>query len=832
MKKTMMRYAYTLIIIGSLLQACIALHAKKSTEIPMSRFDDKTTVVKAQEDPKASFIFQFNNEDIVNIINLVAAAKDINIILPQSGKAMKDIKVTFHLDNPITIDRAWDLLGTLLDVAGYSIKLQESMYTIVQTTGDISKEPLPTYIGTHVDDLPHTDQWIRYVHYFANLQVSEDKGSELYKILDTLLPIGSQKIMDQLTNATIIVSKAADIKAVMTIVDQLDKAGFQEKMDIIKLHHTQARMIADLFKQQILPEEVGQQPNRFRLDARKPTDAYFAPNTRIIAEERNNALIVLGRAQAVDRLRDFITNYIDVELESGKSVLHIYKLQYLDAKQVEDVLIRVVETAQAGGTEQSRAAAPGAATPGGPQRLFDEVVIKADKPEGFEQAGFEGYFGTSGGDKGKEITYQYSGGNKLVVAARNSDWQIIKRLIEEIDQPQPQVLIEVLIADLTMDDERQIGSQTRNPAKISLPSGINIQSAQFTNPLVNDIENPTSIAGDLLRAITPDDEITGIAPNGAPSIASLVNPPVTGPATIGSTLIEFNDNDGKTWSLLQILQTFGQTKIISNPHVICTNNKRALISLGEQRLVVGAGDVGNTAANVKNEFIEAKLTVAIKPRISGGGPSGIVNLTVDVDIEEFQGGGNQRIMRTIKTNANVKDSNILALGGLIRTEEDVSLQETPILGRIPILGWFFKNRDNGTIKTNLTVFIRPTVIMPRLRRGVNQYTKDYLEVAKKYLQEGELFDSLRDPITRWFFKSDTPATEIIDEFLKKDEYQNSVSATEEDAQLTPRERRKARKQKQLAARNQQRNGQELKSLIDDENPLLTKGRKKKRDRVL
>jgi hypothetical protein len=107
-----------------------------------------------------------------------------------------------------------------------------------------------------------------------------------------------------------------------------------------------------------------------------------------------------------------------------------------------------------------------------------------------------------------------------------------------------------------------------------------------------------------------------------------------------------------------------------------------------------------------------------------------------------------------------------------------------------------------------------------------------LEVAKKYLQEGELFDTLQEPITRWFFKSETPATEIIDEFLKKDEYQNSVSASEEDAQLTPRERRKARKQKQLAARTQKHNTQELKSLIDDENPLLTKGRRKKTDRAL
>src|SRR5690348_2981844 len=121
MKKTMMHYAYIFMMIGIILPIS-SIHAKKSNEIPMNRFDDSTTAVAATKEPEASFLFQFNNEDIVNIINLIAAAKDINLILPQGGKAMKDIKVTFHLDDPVTVDRAWDLLGTLLDVAGYSIK--------------------------------------------------------------------------------------------------------------------------------------------------------------------------------------------------------------------------------------------------------------------------------------------------------------------------------------------------------------------------------------------------------------------------------------------------------------------------------------------------------------------------------------------------------------------------------------------------------------------------------------------------------------------------------------------------------------------------------------
>src|SRR3984957_550267 len=155
----------------------------------------KPSQTDATADESACIPFQFHNEDIINIINTIAAAKDVNIVLPQGGKSM-NTKVSFSLDHPVTVDRAWDLLSTLLDVAGYAIKPQESMYAIVPITGDIAKEPMTTFIGTPVAELPATDTWIRYVYYFANLQVSEDPNSELNKIVDTLLPTGSKRLTD------------------------------------------------------------------------------------------------------------------------------------------------------------------------------------------------------------------------------------------------------------------------------------------------------------------------------------------------------------------------------------------------------------------------------------------------------------------------------------------------------------------------------------------------------------------------------------------------------------------------------------------------------------
>jgi hypothetical protein len=90
------------------------------------------------------------------------------------------------------------------------------------------------------------------------------------------------------------------------------------------------------------------------------------------------------------------------------------------------------------------------------------------------------------------------------------------------------------------------------------------------------------------------------------------------------------------------------------------------------------------------------------------------------------------------------------------------------LGKIPILGWFFKRKSKDVTKNNLTVFISPTIIEPRLRNGVNEYTEDYIDIAKGY-SRGALFDSLKDPITHWFFKEEIDTSQVIDKFVEKDE---------------------------------------------------------------
>lgn len=728
----------------------------------------------------ATVSFNYDNEELTNVIDYIATKKGINLLYPTRTDEKITGKLTWHLDKKVTLDEAWNLLGTILDIAGYSIVPKEGCYEIVKNSQGISREPVPLYLGIDPQQLPDTDQRIRYLYYFSNVKPEAEGDEGVHKVLKELLSSDTVYKIDAATNALLIMAKANEVRSVMSVITHLDRPGFQETMEFLKLMHTSATMIADLFNKNILHKS--DEMNRYRLDTQKKTEAsYFSKYTKIIALPRTNSLIILGRAQSATRIKEFIRHYLDVEQDSGKSILHIHQLQYRDARSLSKVLKNIILTKREEGTEQSTTEAKAGT---GPQRYFDEVLIEVDTPEG-EEGGVAEETETAstleGGGPGPIIRKaKYYGGNKLIIAARNDDWKRLRELIEKLDQPEPQVLIEVLIADLTLDDNRQLGTLFRNPAKLPIPGDTNFQSAQLVPGVMPDsFDSPNTIgvienkdgtvqnASDVLRRFmynpTTGERSDAADPSSptATDIPNLLSP--------GSTILSFSDKDGQTFGIAQILKLLDNTKILSHPHIISTNNKLAKIEITEVRLIPGqaSGSQGGTIV-AQNENVPASLKVYITPRISISDiRENTVNLQVTIDINEYKSSSNNtRITRNVTTNAMVVTGDVLALGGLIRTNEVDTIRETPVLSKIPIIGWLFKKRIKSKQQTNLTVFISPTIIEPRLRGGVGEYTRDYLNITKEYAKSGALFDSLKDPITRWFFNEESAAEKFTKDFLR------------------------------------------------------------------
>jgi general secretion pathway protein D len=703
------------------------IDAKAAPENPLT---ETKKVEPLQE--SATIEFNYVNEDITNIINSLATKKGVNVIIPLGAQALAT-KITLSLPNRITLDEAWAFLQTFLDLSGYSMIPRGDMYYITKKNNAVAKEPLPLYVGMKPSDLPDTDERIRYIYYLSNIKVTE-ADSELAALLKDLLPQPDSAFkMDPPSNGLIISARSREIKSLMEIIVKLDKIGFLEKFEIFRLRFTNAKDVAELFNNFLLKTDLD--PNRYRLDTKHTTDTtYFSKFTRIIPDERTNSLIILGRFQAIERIKEFISQYIDVKIESGKSPIHIYDLEYLKAEEIAPILEKIIQDDLGGGTGQSQA---GAAPTGGTQRSFGEVKIMADTPkQAAPVAGQEG----SGPS--------YYGGNNLIIACSNDDWTEIEKLIQSLDQPRSQVLIEVLIANLTLDDIKQLGTNIRNPENLPMPGNMNFQTTNLGSniPFATEGTSPNkTLKGDLL-------DRTGITDN------------------LNGTVISFNDNNGKVWGIADIIKNFSSQNILAAPHIIATNNQKATLSRTEIRRLKDQSSGGTGTVSIAYKDESAALNVEIIPRISENND---VNMQIKISINNFREDPNAadasnipiKLTRELSANTTISNNNILVLGGLVRLDDVDSTVETPLLSKIPLIGWLFKNKQKQLVKTNLTIFIKPIVIKPRLRAGLQKNSQEFLAYASSTAKGSALFGTFKDPVTRLFFATESHGKDLIEDFM-------------------------------------------------------------------
>ncbi|MEX0940325.1 MAG: secretin N-terminal domain-containing protein [Candidatus Babeliales bacterium] len=765
--------------------------------------------LKINTNHRKKFLFNFTDKPLVELINELAAEKKVNIVLPQGALAIQPTtKVTMHFQNPMNMKDAWKQLMAILELAGYTIEPAANMLHVKKIDQNINREPLDVYIDIPFNELPDTAQVIRALFYLKNLSLKAN-WNDLNAMLKDMLSQTADIRADIKTNSIILTDKANNIKGVMKIINELDKGGMKDSIQVLPLYYVSAQVIDDLFNKQMLAPK--QQPTA-GAPAVSDQASYFPKNTRVLGIEHTNSLVIMGSPYAIDAVKDFIFKYIDRPLESGESILHVYELQYLNAQEFAPILQQMVSPAQEG------QAAGRVET--GPKQYFKDVRVTAE----ITRETMERIMPTTPG--GQAVTGAPQpitegarlGGNRLIIAARKKDWLRIKKLIEDLDKPQPQVALEVLVVDVILDNNRLLGHQMRDTKGFdhSISDNLHFQVAGLNQPILSEAFQDdgllpagslpaNALMSNLLRPGSLGNSSEGVPQN----LANVATP--------GSLIISLDDaNSNGVWSVWQILNRYMNTTILAQPFIITKNHKQATVTITQQRLLEGDADTSNVAVKVNFQWVTAALTVDILPHISS---SNNVNLQITINVNEFASETqNNRITRLIQTNANIGDKQILAIGGLTRTQESISTDETPLLGKIPILGWFFKREVKNKEKNNLVIFISPTIIEPKLKGGTDMYTDRKLDLAKDNLNEYLNFENLKDPITRWFFKPDVCLGEKTiakyRETTLQEFDQNEMMMARNNTEMAPKN--------SFNLADQSKETNELKKLIEhEENPLLT-----------
>lgn len=714
-----------------------------------------------------TYNLSIKEKPLKDLILEISKQKGINVFIPDDINI--EDKVTLDYKK-ISISKAWNYLQKILSNLGYTLIKEAESYKLIKVETINKNQPISLYTDVPYEIIPNSEDYIRYLYYFSNINVTKRESSSyknLEQILKDMLPgnVSNGYIIDPNTNSVIITGKAYNIKHIASLIEELDKSGFRENILIVPLYYAQASAVAKVLSN-LIPTSKNE-PFYGGSSSSTKLGYYFTENTKVSTIERSNSVIILGNKDAVYKIKDFIKKYLDKPLESGKSVIHVKKLQYIDSHDLAELLQKIFKSGDRSGSQSTSE-----------KNIIDTLsraIIAAEQPEPAPQPDTNSYGYNISNDANPSSSRPVIGGNNIIVAAEENDWKVIEQLVEELDQPQLQVALETLIVDLTIAQEKILGAQSRNFTDATAQQ-INWQTAQLSKPWLNFIPpgpdgNPNAIntvrgvAADLLQMTNPSNL-------GLSSSLNPVNIPLL--ASAGSTILSFNDGFGIS-NILQILDDYGNATVLSQPFGITKNHQSSKVELNQTRYVRGTVPQQSTGGPVvrPEEPIVASLSVTMTPRISR---SENINLDITVNANDFitaELTNNTRNIRTISTNVNLGNKEVLVLGGLTRDVTTDFENDFPVISKIPIVGYLFKKRQRQITKNTLMIFIQPTIIQPKLGGGIDPYTQRKLDYTKeKELEfeaglEGATFANLKDPITRWFFRPDAKeVNQEIDNYAK------------------------------------------------------------------
>ncbi|HEX7897668.1 MAG TPA: secretin N-terminal domain-containing protein [Planctomycetota bacterium] len=260
--------------------------------------------------------------------------------------------------------------------------------------------------------------------------------------------------------------------------------------------------------------------------------------------------------------------------------------------------------------------------------------------------------------------------NSLVIRTSPRNFQSIQGLLKDLDRMRPQVLIKVLIADVTLDDQTQFGLEGFWENKLKVRGG---DSA--TQRAATDFALPTQGASYLLSG----DEFE---------------------------------------ASLKLFASEGKLKVLATPRIMVLDNQTANINVGKEvpRITnTQVNQLGNTVNTVQYENIGIILDVT--PHIN---PDGLVTMIVTPEISDLASAAESVeitpgvlsptfTVNRASTSVAVRTGTTIAIGGLIRESIDDTVQKIPVLGDIPLLGYLFSSTTHRKVKRELMIFLTPYV---------------------------------------------------------------------------------------------------------------------------
>lgn len=482
------------------------------------------------------------------------------------------------------------------------------------------------------------------------MRLKNISAAKLIPVLRPLVPQQAHMAAYAPSNAIIISDVASNIDRIAAIIERMDRTATQET-EVIKLRYGVAEDVVRMLDQ--LNTSEAQQGNEVEV--------------MLVADARTNSVLIsadeLERARMTQLIR-----YLDTPLEQSGNVKVIY-LEYAKAEDIAEVLTKVMQNigrVDAGEAGRAQRAAETSAT------------IEAD-----------------------------ANTNALIITAPTDKMAALEAVVARLDIRRAQVLVEAIIVEMEVRDGQDLGLQWL----FANDNGF------FGSSISADDARARRIAGAILPEDGGDGTDGGVT-TGDFNVGALAGALAQSPGvSLGWGVID--DNLSMT-VILNALKEKSNANILSTPSLLTLDNQEAYITVGQNvPFVTGSFTSTGTGDGAQNPFqtIEREnvgITLKVTPHINEGD-----SVVLDIS-QEVSSLSNTSVVlqasdlitneRVLQTKVLAADGRVVVLGGLIKDDVQDASQKVPLLGDIPLLGRLFRNDAVQVIKTNLLIFIRPTII--------------------------------------------------------------------------------------------------------------------------
>ncbi len=611
----------------------------------------------------------FKNLSISDFIKMVGKLTKKNILIDGDIKG----KINFESNEPIEKNQLIPLANAILSTKKMTLVPKGDYYQVVKIN-DAPGE------GLAVKNNISRGSGIMETVIF---QLSSVNAAVIRSKIKPLLHKSAKVNSFKKNNLLVVTAYPHSLKSIKELIDKIEK-GERKKSKIVTLQNALVKdvfpniqsMSKELFAQDIVSEKVS-----------------------VMKDDSSNSIILVGNSRNLNRLVTYIKE-LDIQGEERDvQRMYVIPLENSNVEEMEKILSKILP--QMTGNLSSGGSI--------------HAIAKGKKLSITQKKGSSRSPISSNAKVKKAVIASDIERNALIVLANSAQIENIRETVKLLDIEKSQVYIKAKIVEVNTNLAENIG------VKYGFSGGA-ITSKGVFSLLASSGAAPLAISGELMSFMNQGGTKT------------IYNDAGNAIGTETSSKFAFDEGIKEVFSTgiqLDLLKQNGAAQVLSEPSVLCTNNKASNIYVGQtQSIITQSQQSTQGSSNVLNNYSreDIGITLNVKPRLSSNNK---VSLEVETTIEDVLPGSGASAdrptttKRSVKTNAIVNHGETIILGGLIKTSTGKSSTRIPILGDIPILGRLFTSQGEAKNKINVVIYLTPYIIkkssdLTTLRKNLNE----------------------------------------------------------------------------------------------------------------